>query len=220
MARQLDDVAPMFPLGSVLVPHMLLPLQVFEARYRVLMEELVGQLPRPDDQRGWGDDPRFGVTMIERGHEVGGADVRAEVGTLATVVGAQLAEDGRWAVVAVGGERVRVIEWLEDDPYPRARLKLWPDEDERLSADVRRGLRTRHAEMLALLGELGVEATDQGPDWTDPPERLLWQVALASPLGSFDRYQLLDAPGTSERARRLSTQLDDQLALLRARLDP
>ena len=210
----------MFPLGSVLVPHMLLPLQVFEARYRVLMEELVGELPRPDDQRGWGDEPRFGVTMIERGHEVGGDDVRAQVGTLATVVGAQMADDGRWAVVTVGGERIRVLEWLDDDPYPRARLELWPDEDDRMSDDALRRLRTRHTEMQALLDELGVETADHGPDWADPPERLLWQVALASPLGSFDRNRLLEAPGTAERTERLSAQMDEQIELLRSRLEP
>ena len=112
----------MFPLGSVLVPHMLLPLHVFEPRYRILFEELVGELPRPDDQASLGSEPRFGVTMIERGSEVGGGEVRAAVGTLATVVGAQLAEDGRWAVVAVGGERIRVLNWLDDDPYPRAEV--------------------------------------------------------------------------------------------------
>ena len=57
----------MFPLGSVVVPHMLLPLHVFEPRYRILFEELVGELPRPDDQASLGSEPRFGVTMIERG---------------------------------------------------------------------------------------------------------------------------------------------------------
>ena len=74
----------MFPLGSVVVPHMLLPLHVFEPRYRILFEELVGELPRPDDQASLGSEPRFGVTMIERGSEVGGGEVRAAVGTLAS----------------------------------------------------------------------------------------------------------------------------------------
>lgn len=104
-------VAPMFPLGSVLLPHMLLPLNVFEPRYRVMFEELVGELPRPDDQVTSDSEPRFGVALIERGSEIGGGEVRSKVATLATVLGAQLLEDGRWGVVALGGERGSTSGW-------------------------------------------------------------------------------------------------------------
>jgi Lon protease-like protein len=217
----------MFPLGSVVVPHMLLPLHVFEPRYRILFEELVGELPRPDDQASLGSEPRFGVTMIERGSEVGGGEVRAAVGTLATVVGAQLAEDGRWAVVAVGGERIRVLNWLDDDPYPRAEVDLWPDEDPPdLNAALAGSIPTlleRHAELSELMVQLGVElepgeAGSDVPDAGEDPDRLIWQLALASPLGSLDRYRLLSAPGSVERATRLVALLDEQIELVRARL--
>lgn len=212
----------MFPLGSVLLPHMLLPLHVFEPRYRVLFEELVGELPRPDDQAGLGDEPRFGVVLIERGSEVGGGEKRAELGTLATVVGARLAEDGRWAIVAVGGERIRVIEWLDDDPYPRAEVEVWPDEDppgiaEALAPDLS-VLRDRHDEVSELMSQLELDEESDGLDWTGDPERLIWQVALSAPLGSHDRYQLLAAPGSAVRARLLIDQLGEQAELLRARL--
>ena len=62
---------PMFPLGTVLFPHAVLPLHVFEERYRALTETCL---------RG---DGRFGVVLIERGSEVGGGDVRFGVGTVA-----------------------------------------------------------------------------------------------------------------------------------------
>lgn len=221
-------VAPMFPLGSVLLPHMLLPLQVFEPRYRILFEELVGELPRPEDQSGFGPEPRFGVTLIERGSEVGGGEARAAVGTLATVVGAQLAEDGRWAVVAVGGERIRVVDWLGDDPYPRAEVEVWPDEDppnrDTRLAEQAPALRERHAELLDLMAQLGVDTGVDDPDAieahsSDDPVRLIWQVALASPLGGLDRYRLLSSPGAVERGRRLFDQLGEQIDLVRARLD-
>ncbi len=218
----------MFPLGSVLVPHMLLPLHVFEPRYRILFEELVGELPRPDDQVGLGLEPRFGVTMIERGSEVGGGEARAPVGTLATVVGAQLAEDGRWAVVAVGGERFRVLDWLEDDPYPRAEVELWPDEDPPdLVAALAGSIPTliaRHGVLSELMVQLGVDQDvgDMGsgePEADEEPDRLIWQLSLASPLGSLDRYRLLSAAGSVERATRLVTLLDEQIELVRGRLE-
>ena len=60
---------PMFPLGTVLFPHALLPLRVFEPRYRTMTAHVM---------RG---DAEFGVVLIERGSEVGGGDIRFDVGT-------------------------------------------------------------------------------------------------------------------------------------------
>src|SRR4051812_45485804 len=99
---------PMFPLGTVLFPYALLPLHVFEPRYRMMMRGVL---------RG---DQEFGVVLIERGREVGGGDTRFALGTLARVVRATELDDGRYALTAVGVRRLRVDEWLADDPYPQA----------------------------------------------------------------------------------------------------
>src|SRR5690349_16753436 len=101
---------PMFPLGTVLFPYALLPLHVFEPRYRMMMQHVLD------------GDREFGVVLIERGSEVGGGDSRFDVGTIARVV--QIAElpDGRYAVSTVGIRRFRVRRWLDDDPYPRAEI--------------------------------------------------------------------------------------------------
>ncbi|HEV7759443.1 MAG TPA: LON peptidase substrate-binding domain-containing protein, partial [Acidimicrobiales bacterium] len=101
-------VTPMFPLGTVLVPGMLLPLHVFEPRYRQMLDDCLA------------GDRTFGVVLIERGSEVGGGDVRTGVGTLARILQAEQAADGRWALMAVGARRIRIDRWLPDDPYPRA----------------------------------------------------------------------------------------------------
>ena len=68
----------MFPLGSVLLPSMVLPLHVFEPRYRALVRDVLD------------GDGEFGVCLISRGHEVGGDDVRTDVGTVARVHEAML----------------------------------------------------------------------------------------------------------------------------------
>jgi Lon protease-like protein len=106
----------MFPLGSVLLPGMPVPLHVFEPRYRRMV----------DDCRA--GDGTFGVVLIERGSEVGGGDVRTDVGTLAQIVETRELPDGRWLLGVVGMERIRVERWLPDDPYPRAEIVPWPDE--------------------------------------------------------------------------------------------
>ena len=86
----------MFPLGTVLVPGAMLPLHVFEPRYRALVADCIA------------GEPEFGVVLIERGSEVGGGDARFDVGTRARIV--QIAElpDGRYALSTVGLRRIRV----------------------------------------------------------------------------------------------------------------
>ena len=99
---------PMFPLGTVLFPHGLLPLRVFEPRYRLMTDRVL---------RG---DGEFGVVLIERGSEVGGGDTRFETGTVARVVRLERLADGGYLLATVGIRRIRVVQWLPDDPYPQA----------------------------------------------------------------------------------------------------
>ncbi len=106
---------PMFPLGTVLVPHAALPLHVFEARYRVLVFDCLRA------------DREFGVVLIERGSEVGGADQRFDVATVARIVEAHELPDGRWYLLTVGTRRIDVVRWLPDDPYPVALVDDRPD---------------------------------------------------------------------------------------------
>src|SRR5262249_43335827 len=70
-------VLAMFPLGNALLPGGMLPLHVFETRYRVMVRELVG------------GDGEFGVVLISRGHEVGGGDTRENVGCRARIARAE-----------------------------------------------------------------------------------------------------------------------------------
>ena len=105
----------MFPLGSVLFPHMPLALRVFEERYVVMLSRVLQD-----------DPPEFGVVLIERGQEVGGGEKRFSVGTVARIT--ELAGDGGIiGIVAEGGRRVAITEWLEDDPHPAADVRPIPD---------------------------------------------------------------------------------------------
>src|SRR5436853_5226207 len=105
----------MFPLGTVLFPHALLPLRVFEPRYRVMTERVLRA------------EREFGVVLIERGSEVGGGDTRFDVGTVAQIVRAQQLGDGGYLLATVGIRRLRVVRWLPDDPYPQAEVVDLPD---------------------------------------------------------------------------------------------
>src|SRR5918993_5969261 len=130
----------MFPLGKVLLPGEVLPLHVFEPRYRQLVVDLLADDDHP---------PEFGVVLIERGWEVGGGDARADVGTVARLVDVRALAGGRYALVAVGVRRIRVTAWRDDDPYPRADVEDWSDGVES-DDDVATALATTAARIRAI----------------------------------------------------------------------
>lgn len=198
---------PMFPLGSVLLPGMPLPLHVFEPRYQALVHDCLE------------GTAEFGVVLIERGSEVGGGDVRTDVGTVARIVEAARFDDGRWAIGAVGVRRVRIDSWLPDDPYPRAEVSEWPDADEEEpDAEALAPVAARFRRVLALAAELGVRVPPATVELADEPVVAVLQMSGAAPLGPADRQALLRAPGAASRLELLSELLADQTELLEARV--
>ena len=202
---------PMFPLGTPLLPGAVLPLQVFEPRYRQMIQDILGDDVHP---------PEFGVTMIERGHEVGGGDVRATIGTVARIVDIQATADGGYVLAAVGTERFRIVSWLPDDPYPVADIDLWPDDDEadaEVSPEAIEELHRRVRELNATVRELGEMTPPPDAEIGEEPWMAVYHLGSLSPLGAADRHRLLAAPGLTERIRVLSEVLDDAAAVLEFR---
>jgi Lon protease-like protein len=205
MLRRNRRTVPMFPLGSVLFPGAMLPLHVFEPRYRALTEAcLTG-------------DGQFGVVLIERGSEVGGGDTRFGVGTVARIVEAARLPDGRYVLAAVGTERFRVQRWLPEDPYPRAEIEMIaepasPDGPTRRD-DVERLL----VRVLGMRAELG----EQVPvvDTLDADLVLAsFQAAALAALTALDAQRLLEVDGAAERLDRLAGALEEEARFLELRL--
>ena len=194
-------VLPMFPLGTPLLPGAVLPLQVFEPRYRQMVQDLLARDTDPLE---------FGVVMIERGREVGGGDVRSMVGTRARVVDLRAAPDGRYLLAVVGTERLRVSAWLPDDPYPLADVEPWPDDDTAagVTADTL-------AELRARVRALAAAARDD--TISDDPRVALFHLAALAPLGPADRQRILAAPGSAARLVTLQEVLDDLAAVMEFR---
>jgi Lon protease-like protein len=208
----------MFPLGTVLFPGALLPLHVFEERYRALVADCLA---------GTGC---FGVVLIERGSEVGGGDQRVGVGTEAHIEAARPFDDGRWAVIARGVRRIEVAEWAGEAPYPCAAVCEAPDTGDDVDADgLERAAGAVHR-ARALASELGRATSSGDLDGDDgasvaPPDdesgsagAALWRLCEMAPLTAFDRQRLLEAPGRRARAAlltELAVALGDDLAGLR-----
>lgn len=199
----------MFPLNTVLLPGMALPLHVFEPRYRQLVRDcLVGI-------------PEFGVVLIERGSEVGGDDARTDAGTVARILRAGELPDGRWVLQTLGVRRVRVEVWLEDDPYPRAEVIDWPDPPPGAATD----LAAEHAAIATLLRrasalrtELGEPAPPIDIEFNDDPVLAGYQMAAAAALGPADRQAVLTASTPTARSELLAEMLGADIEVLEARL--
>lgn len=192
----------MFPLGSVLFPHMPLPLQLFEQRYLMMLGQLLDT-----------EEPQFGVVLIERGHEVGGGEKRFEYGTLARVVEVD-PRAGVTGVLGIGTNRLRVTEWLPDDPYPRAVIETvpeleWDDSLIDLFDETEAAVRS----VLQVVADLaaGQVRTIWPPDVeiSDEPVVAAWQLAAITPVGSLDQYDMLRSATCEELLSRTLTLARD-----------
>lgn len=103
---------PLFPIRAVLFPGAAMPMNVFEQRYRVMMDEVLAS------------DRTFGIVLIRAGQEVGGPATPVDVGTAARVEGLLRRPDGTMTFNAVGVQRFRIRALLNDRPFLRGRVEL------------------------------------------------------------------------------------------------
>jgi Lon protease-like protein len=197
----------MFPLGSAVVPLQQVPLHVFEPRYRALVRDCLES------------DGGFGIVLIERGSEVGGGDTRFDIGCRVDIVQAEESADGRWGVLVEGRGRLRVREWLDDDPYPRADVEHLDDGPwtadagialERCIAVFRR--------VLDLATELGGTIDPRVLDLPGPLVDDQWRLVARAPIADLDRIAMLAADTPERRLDLLTAELDAVATVLATRL--
>ena len=204
----MSETLPLFPLGTVLFPGLLLPLHIFEDRYRQLVRDL---LDRPEPRR-------FGVIAIRQGRETGVDGIQAlhEIGCIATLNQVNPLEDGRYDIVTIGTQRFRLASLDDAKPYLRGRVDLLAEEtgDEAGAAQAVRVVRDGFRAYLSALGERGVTQIS-APELPEDPVTLSYLVAASMITDLSDRQALL---AESDAVRRLAaerTLLSRELTMLR-----
>ncbi|MGV0838420.1 LON peptidase substrate-binding domain-containing protein [Mycolicibacterium thermoresistibile] len=205
---------PMFPLEIAMLPGEELPLRIFEPRYSALVQTCLAA-----------EVPVFGVVLIAAGREVGGGDERCDVGVLARIVEYAEQGAGRYRLRCAIGERIRVLEWLPDDPFPRAVTVPWPDESGApVGADQLEDLEDR---VMALFARI---AAARGADLPprhhllgepEPGESVadrLYTLASRIPIGQADRYAVLAAPDPAARLAVLREAVETVAAMVEFQL--
>ncbi len=172
---------PLFPLPLVALPHELLPLHVFEARYKAMFEELLES------------ESEFGIVWSTEGglREVGCACAVTEV--------LERMDDGRLNVLTRGMRPFRIVKRRPDRPYPAATVEFLEDKAEEPDPDIASAARSAYAELV-------VQATDNEPDPDELAAKGAYEMAATVDFGLDAKQGLLDL--RSENARlRLVTRL-------------
>jgi Lon protease-like protein len=181
---------PMFPLGMVVFPFTAVPLRIFEPRYQHLLDDVLA------------GDRTFGTVLIERGSEVGGGDARFDVGATVRVASVgRLPEGDQRQIIVAAVSRIRVERWVDEEPYPRAEVRDWPDEDEEIAPGLVDEVRSEVRRVMALASELGADTGSITADLADDPVTASYQAAALTPVTPLDSYSLLTAPGAASRLR-------------------
>ena len=185
---------PLFPLGTVLFPGVLLPLHVFEERYRRLVRDL---LDATEDAR------EFGVVAIREGREVGDDGIRAlhQVGCVARLRRVEPYDDGRFDLVSTGSQRFRLHSLDQSRAYLQGAVELLDEPTGEQAAAIAVRVAVEFDEYRSALG-------DDEDELPDDPRTLSYLVAASAVLDLTEKQRLLEAPDTA-------TRLHAELLLLR-----
>jgi Lon protease-like protein len=205
----MSQCLPLFPLGTVLYPGLVLPLHIFEERYRELVRDLLA-----------GPEPRqFGVIAIREGRETGIAGVRAlhEIGCTATLRQVDEQEDGRYNLVTVGTDRFRLLRLDDSRAYLQADVDLLTDEagDEAAAGLAVTAVQEAFLAYLEVLAQRGATRVNV-PELPDEPVLLSYVVAASVVVDLPDKQALLAEPDALRRLTAERALLLKETTLLRA----
>ncbi len=196
---------PLFPLPEVvLFPQEVLPLHIFESRYRIMLQTVLES------------DSRFGVVRWDPVEKK-----MADVGCCAEIIKHQTSEDGRSNIVTLGQQRFRVLEVTRKAPFLTAMVSWIEDEkveDQKGLQKLSDSVMTALQDVVALTGKLTDSETTLPDDLPDLPRELSFWIGahLGGPVAD-EQQKLLEISDTNERLKREFEMLDHTRKQLAAR---
>ncbi len=198
---------PLFPLRTVLFPGQLLPLHIFEPRYKQMVSDCLD------------DDRTFGVVLIRRGAEVGGPVVPHMVGTTAIIQNVKRLDDGRMHITTRGRERFQIQDYHSGSkPYLLGRVSLWPWSE---STPPEARLLPSVAQLLEQYVDLWSQANEAEVSLDKIPRQplhLALLAAIALQVSLKEKQALLEAPAVSDLLRQTGQLLGQEVRALRVLL--
>jgi Lon protease-like protein len=196
---------PLFPLNTVLFPGQMLPLHIFEDRYRLMIRRCLAE------------DLPFGVVLIKRGPEVGAEAEPHTVGTIARILKSSRQSDGAIDIITVGQERFCIEHLIHDQPYLRGEVKILLLREPAdlgavatLADQVRDGV-SRYIKLIAEAAGLQIQV-DAMPD---TPQQLGYLAGVAMQIDNREKQEILAKSSLRELLVREIQLLNRENALLR-----
>lgn len=177
---------PLFPLNTVLFPGASLPLQIFEERYKRLLQDCLDS------------DSRFGIVLIKSGDEVGQPAIPHPVGTVAHITQVNEIRGDRFFVSVTGERRFKINTITQHRPYINADVSILPDEDNEEARPQAESIRQHLNEYLRLI--TGLQGGWTGEVHTSrEPAALSYYIAETLLIDLSEKQQLLEEPDTASR---------------------
>lgn len=185
----MHEPLPLFPLDTVLFPEMLLPLHIFEPRYRLLVRRCISE-QRP-----------FGIALLRSGTEVGDVVEPFAIGTEARIVATSPLPDGRSYIVVRGLRRFSIESTVADaEPYLVGRVRYLQESEGHGAAE--------HARLTVEAYGQYVVAVMAVTDDARGDRAMIDELAAASPREAAYRIAASLAVDASERQRLLEVATD------------
>jgi Lon protease-like protein len=173
------DQLPLFPLGLVLLPTEVVPLHIFEERYKTMIGECLD------------GDSDFGILWLSD-------DGLKQVGCTASVT--QLLErmdDGRMNILVQGGRPFRLLRRIEELEYPAGDVEVLDDDDADVDPSVAAEARSRYADLVA-------RVTDDRPAEAALTELDAYGMAATIDFALDAKQGLLELRSEEERLKLVS----------------
>jgi len=202
-----EGLLPLFPLDNVLFPDMLMPLHIFEPRYRLLIQRCLEK------------ETPFGIVLIQEGEEVGPRAVPHRIGTLAKIVAHAPLPDGRSLITVEGGRRFAIDDVIADqEPYLVGRVRLVDDPPEESQRTLANTVAEAYADyvvgVVAATGGVRREVPIVDEIQGGSPCDVSFRIAAGLAIEDDERQMLLETATAHERLVREREILSRECALL------
>jgi len=197
---------PIFPLNAVLFPNVALPLQIFEERYKIMLQDCIDA------------DSKFGIILIKAGNEVGEPAIPHSIGTLVQIIQVNEIRDGRFFVSVLGRQRFRIKNITQYRPYMTAQVDLLVDEeDSGLSEEQQEKIKQTVAQYESLVAGLqGGWSSDT--KISSDPTTLSYYIAGLLQAKLPDKQALLEEDSANQRLEKAVEFLKQDMATLKERV--
>jgi Lon protease-like protein len=198
---------PLFPLPTlVLFPHALVPLHIFEERYKLMINTCIDR------------DEVFGVILLRAGAETESEETIHRVGVTARIVQVERLDSGRMNILTEGEDRFRIHRFTQQEPYWKGLVDFIRDDDSPHAVDaLSREVSERYRTTAALSAKLN-STNDPKAVLSDSPSELSYMISHVLDIEPEDKQKLLEMKSSFERLRALLSHLDESIQKLEQQL--